>query len=45
MKLRVNEANAQNLEGPCRDGRVVRRFRPKILPEDPAVIEAIEALL
>ena len=28
-----------------RDGRVVRRFRPKVLPEDPAVIEAIEALL
>ena len=28
-----------------RDGRVVRRFRPKTLPEDPAVIEAIEALL
>lgn len=28
-----------------RDGRVVRRFRPKTLPEDPAVVEAIEALL
>src|ERR1700704_5971831 len=28
-----------------RDGRVVRRFRPKVLAEDPAVIEAIEALL
>jgi glutathione peroxidase len=28
-----------------RDGRVVRRFRPKVLPEDPAVVEAIEALL
>ena len=28
-----------------RDGRVVRRFRPKTLPEDPAVIQAIEALL
>ena len=28
-----------------RDGRVVRRFRPKVLPEDPAVAEAIEALL
>ena len=28
-----------------RDGRVVRRFRPKVLPEDPAVVGAIEALL
>jgi glutathione peroxidase len=28
-----------------RDGRVVRRFRPKVPPEDPAVIEAIEAVL
>jgi glutathione peroxidase len=28
-----------------RDGRVVRRFRPKVLPEDPRVVEAIEALL
>lgn len=28
-----------------RDGRVVRRFRSKTVPEDPKVIEAIEALL
>jgi glutathione peroxidase len=28
-----------------RDGRVVRRFRSKVLPENPAVVEAIEALL
>jgi glutathione peroxidase len=28
-----------------RDGRVVRRFRPKTLPEDPRVVEAIESLL
>ena len=28
-----------------KDGRVVRRFRPKVVPEDPAVIEAIESLL
>jgi glutathione peroxidase len=26
-----------------RDGRVLRRFRPKVLPEDPRVVEAIEA--
>lgn len=28
-----------------RDGRVVRRFRPKVLPEDPRVVEAIEKAL
>ena len=28
-----------------KDGRVVRRFRPKVVPEDPAVVEAIESLL
>ena len=28
-----------------RDGRVVRRFRSKTVPEDPKVIEAIESLL
>lgn len=28
-----------------RDGRVVRRFRPKVVPEDPKLIEAIESLL
>jgi glutathione peroxidase len=28
-----------------RDGRVVRRFRSKVVPEDPALIEAIESLL
>ncbi|TAN33305.1 glutathione peroxidase [bacterium] len=28
-----------------RDGRVGRRFRPKVVPEDPRVVEAIEALL
>src|SRR5882762_6479179 len=28
-----------------RDGHVVRRFRSKIVPEDPAMIEAIESLL
>jgi glutathione peroxidase len=28
-----------------RDGRVVRRFRSKTVPEDPKVVEAIEALL
>jgi glutathione peroxidase len=28
-----------------KDGRVVRRFRPKVVPEDPRVIEAIESLL
>ena len=28
-----------------RDGQVVRRFRPKIVPEDPRIVEAIEALL
>jgi glutathione peroxidase len=28
-----------------RDGHVVRRFRSKIVPEDPALIEAIESLL
>ena len=28
-----------------RDGHVVRRFRPKIVPEDPIVIKAIESLL
>jgi glutathione peroxidase len=28
-----------------KDGRVVRRFRPKVVPADPTVIEAIESLL
>ncbi len=28
-----------------RDGRVVRRFRSKTVPEDPKVVEAIEGLL
>jgi glutathione peroxidase len=28
-----------------RDGRVVRRFRSKVVPEDPKVIEAIESAL
>jgi len=28
-----------------RDGRVVRRFRPKVQPEDPTVVAAIESLL
>jgi glutathione peroxidase len=28
-----------------RDGRVVRRFRSKVVPEDPKIVEAIEALL
>jgi glutathione peroxidase len=28
-----------------RDGQVVRRFRSKVVPEDPKVIEAIESLL
>jgi glutathione peroxidase len=28
-----------------KDGRVVRRFRPKVVPEDPRIIEAIESLL
>jgi glutathione peroxidase len=28
-----------------RDGRVVRRFRSKVVPEDPQLIEAIESLL
>ncbi len=28
-----------------RDGRVVRRFRPKVVPEDPKLVEAIEGLL
>jgi len=28
-----------------RDGRVVRRFRSKVVPEDPTVVDAIEALL
>ncbi len=28
-----------------RDGRVVRRFRSKVVPEDPALIEALESLL
>jgi glutathione peroxidase len=28
-----------------RDGRVVRRFRSKVVPEDPMLIEAIESLL
>ena len=28
-----------------KDGRVVRRFRPKVVPEDPEVVKAIESLL
>jgi len=28
-----------------KDGQVVRRFRPKVVPEDPQIIEAIESLL
>ena len=28
-----------------KEGRAVRRFRPKVVPEDPAVIKAIESLL
>jgi glutathione peroxidase len=28
-----------------RDGRVVRRFRSKVTPEDPRVVEALESLL
>jgi glutathione peroxidase len=28
-----------------RDGRVVRRFRSKVIPEDPRLVEAIESLL
>jgi glutathione peroxidase len=28
-----------------RDGRVVRRFRSKVTPEDPRLVEAIESLL
>jgi glutathione peroxidase len=28
-----------------KDGRVVRRFRPKTVPEDPAIVGAIEELL
>jgi glutathione peroxidase len=28
-----------------RDGRVVRRFRSKVVPEDPRIIDAIESLL
>jgi glutathione peroxidase len=28
-----------------RDGRVVRRFRSKVVPDDPMLIEAIESLL
>jgi glutathione peroxidase len=28
-----------------RDGHVVRRFRSKVVPEDPALVEAIESLL
>ena len=28
-----------------RDGRAVRRFRPKVVPEDPAIVKAIESLL
>ncbi len=28
-----------------KDGRVVRRFRSKVVPEDPTVIKAIESLL
>ena len=28
-----------------RDGGVVRRFRPKVVPEDPKLVEAIESLI
>jgi glutathione peroxidase len=28
-----------------RDGRVVRRFRSKVKPEDPRIVEAVESLL
>jgi glutathione peroxidase len=28
-----------------RDGHVVRRFRSKVTPEDPRIVEALEALL
>jgi glutathione peroxidase len=28
-----------------RDGRVARRFRSKVVPEDPKLVEAIESLL
>jgi glutathione peroxidase len=28
-----------------RDGRVVRRFRSKVTPEDPRIVEAVESLL
>lgn len=28
-----------------KDGQVVRRFRPKVVPEDPQIVEAIESLL
>jgi glutathione peroxidase len=28
-----------------KDGEVVRRFRPKVVPEDPEVLKAIESLL
>jgi glutathione peroxidase len=28
-----------------RDGRVVRRFRSRVKPEDPKIVEAVEALL
>jgi len=28
-----------------KDGQVVRRFRPKVVPEDPQIIQAIESLL
>jgi glutathione peroxidase len=27
------------------DGQVVRRFRPKVVPQDPAIVKAIESLL
>lgn len=28
-----------------KDGRVVRRYRSRVVPEDPAIVEAIESLL
>lgn len=28
-----------------KEGQVVRRFRPKVVPEDPHIVEAIESLL
>jgi glutathione peroxidase len=28
-----------------KEGQVVRRFRPKVVPEDPRIVEAIESLL